>query len=121
MRMIMASRRAFAFVATLFASVSFAHADGPVTIETLLHEMVDADAIARWPSPEFTCRQASSYDRGTVDPARPGWFANNDHTQYVRIEDRDGRKERVMVDADGPGGVVRFFLTTQAGREGMPR
>lgn len=103
-------------------AVLFAHADrAPVTAETLLREMVDADSVARWPSPEYTCRQASSHDRATVAPDRPGWFANHDHTQYLRVEERRGHREHVMMDAEGPGAVVRFFLTTQAGREGVLR
>src|SRR4051812_15071257 len=80
--------------------------EGPaVTIESLLREMVDADSVARWPAPEFTSRQASSHDRATVASDKPGWFANNDHTQYLRVEARDGRRENVMVDADGPGAI----------------
>ena len=38
--------------------------------------MVDRDALARWPGPPYTCLQASSWDRGSVAPDKPGWFAN---------------------------------------------
>ena len=30
-----------------------------VTLESLLGEMLDCAAVARWPQPEFTCKQAS--------------------------------------------------------------
>ena len=29
----------------------------------------------------------------------PEWFANGDNTQYIRVEDHDGRKECVLMDA----------------------
>ena len=92
-----------------------------VTLESLLKEMVDYGAVARWPQPEFTCKQASSYDRGTVAPDKPGWFANNDQNQFIRTEENQGRKERVMLDADGPGCIVRFWLTTDRNKKGTLR
>ena len=92
-----------------------------VTLETLLREMTDYAAVARWPEPEFTCRQASSYDRGTVAPDKPGWFANNDQNQFIRIETNQGRTEKVMLDADGPGCIVRFWLTTDGNKKGTLR
>ena len=83
-----------------------------VTLDSLLTEMVDFSAVARWPQPSYTCRQFSSYDRATVAPDKPGWFANEDHTQYLRDDETDGRKEHVMMDTDGPGSLVRFWLTS---------
>ncbi|MFD2874301.1 glycoside hydrolase family 172 protein [Mucilaginibacter ximonensis] len=56
--------------------------------------------------------QASSYDRRSVAFDQPGWFTNRDASQYIRTEEVDGRKENVMLDVDGPGAVVRFWLTT---------
>ena len=32
--------------------------------------------------------------------------------QYIRIEEKEEHKENVMLDADGPGAIVRFWLTT---------
>lgn len=52
----------------------------PITIESLLTEMVDRDAVARLPQPDFRLRQQSSYDRLSKTPDDPqGWFANKDH------------------------------------------
>ena len=90
-----------------------------VTLESLLDEMVRYDVVARWPG--FTCRQASSYDRATVAPDKPGWFGNTDNSQFIRVEDRDGHREHLMLDADGTGAVVRFWLTTDANRAGVLR
>ena len=92
-----------------------------VTFDSLLHEMVDVESIARWPQHEFTCKQASSYDRAKVAPDKPGWFANKDNTQYIRAEDNEGRKEQVMMEADGPGTLVRLWLTAGGEKEGILR
>ena len=108
----------FVWTAALLATAS---ARAEVTLDSLLSEMTDYAAVARWPQPEFTCKQASSYDRGTVAPDQPGWFANNDQNQFIRTEEHQGRKERVMMDADGPGCVVRFWLTTDRNKKGSLR
>jgi hypothetical protein len=82
--------------------------EAAVTLEGLLKEMIDLEAVARWPDPPYTCRQASSYDRRSKTPSDPaGWFANNDWSQFIRSEETKGRREWVLMDADGPGCVVR--------------
>lgn len=93
----------------------------PVTLRSLLAEMTNFGAVARWPDPGFTCLQSSSHDRRTVSPGQPGWFANDDHTQFIREETNDGRRERVMMDAEGPGCLVRFWLTTVENKRGVLR
>jgi hypothetical protein len=82
-----------------------------INLGSLLDEMIDRDNLARIPAPAYTCRQASSYDRGSVAPDKPGWFANADRSQFVRVDEKDGRKEFVLMDEDGPGAVVRFWAT----------
>lgn len=90
-----------------------------VTFSSLLNEMVDREKLARFPVDNYRCSQASSYDRGTVAPDQPGWFANMDRSHFVRIEQQEGRKEYVLMDEDGPGAVVRFWATWQ-GPRGKP-
>lgn len=102
-------------------SLTAVAAPADVTLESLLAELTNPEAVARWPQPEFTCRQASSYDRGTVAPDQPGWFANSDQNQFVRTETNAGRTEKVMLDADGPGCIVRFWLTTDRNKQGTMR
>jgi hypothetical protein len=87
-------------------------AQQPVTVASLLKEMIDPDAVAKWPEHTYILKQASSYDRKSVSPNAPGWHANADQAQYIRNEENDGRKELVMMDAEGPGAIVRFWLTT---------
>lgn len=83
-----------------------------VTIESLLSEMTDRDALARFPLPHYVCSQSSSYDRDSTSPEDAStWFANWDRSQFVRTEEKDGRKEYVLHDQDGPGALVRFWAT----------
>jgi hypothetical protein len=90
---------------------------GPATAQTvsfssLLDEMIDRDVLPRFPEPAYTCSQASSYDRGSVAPDQPGWFANMDRSYFERVDEHpDGRKEYVLMDVEGPGAVVRFWAT----------
>lgn len=101
-----------AFAGAELRGAESATEDRTITLESLLNEMVDRDAIARWPEPQFTCLQQSSYDRHRVSPDKPGWFANKDYSNYLRTEKNGQREEHVMMDADGPGALVRFWITT---------
>ena len=80
-----------------------------VSLESLLGEMLDRQAVLK-PGPEFTCRQFSSYDRAAKSPTE-NWFANGDASQFLRVEERDGRKEWVLMETDGPGAIVRWWIT----------
>ncbi len=97
-----------------FLAAAAASAGEGVTLTSLLEEMVDRDAVARWPQPAYTCRQASSYDRRSKTPADPaGWFANTDNMDgsgsSLRWETIQGRRECVLLDVEGPGAIVRFW------------
>jgi hypothetical protein len=83
----------------------------PVTFGTLLEDMTKAEILAEFPAPAFSCKQFSSYDRRSVGPDKEGWFANHDASWFVREETNQGRREFVMLEADGPGAVVRFWMT----------
>lgn len=83
----------------------------PVTLESLLNEMTDREILARYPDPYYTTRQFSSYDRDAVEPGDSSWFANWDRSMFIREEVKEGRKEYVMYETDGPGAVVRFWMT----------
>ena len=103
----------FAALCTCFAITSSLHSaeSKTITFESLLEEMVDRDCIARLPSPAYACKQFSSYDRNSTEPGSPTWWANMDRSYFVRIEESNGRKEHVLMDADGPGAIVRFWAT----------
>jgi hypothetical protein len=106
------------FAITLASSVSALLAQEPVTIESLLHEMVDRDAVARFPETDFRLKQHSSYNRASKTPDEPkGWFANQDYNpkklnthNFIRIEENNGRKEWVLMDHQAPGVIVRTWM-----------
>lgn len=81
-----------------------------VSVMSLLGEMLDRDAITRFPEPSYRMKLFSSYDRASTLPGEPNWDANADFNQFLRIEENAGREERVLVDADGPGALVRFWF-----------
>ncbi len=82
-----------------------------VSLSSLLEEMLDRNAITQFPNPEYTCKQASSYDRASKSPNEKGWFANGDASQFVRDEMNGDRKEWVLMDEKGPGAIVRWWIT----------
>ena len=83
-----------------------------ISLRSLLEEMTDEDALARLPDVPFTTRLWSSHDRHSVSPGRPGWFANLDANEFLRCEtNAAGKVERVLLDAKGPGAIVRFWMT----------
>jgi len=91
----------------------------PVTIESLLREMTDPANLARLDDPSFTVGQFSSYDRKSVAPDQPGWFANGDGKGFIRTETNGGRTEEVMMEATEPGAIVRWWMTMNGPHEGL--
>jgi hypothetical protein len=82
-----------------------------VSLKTLLFEMTDRNAITRIPVPFYNLKQFSSYDRRSVSPSDSGWFANDDYTHFIGIDSSLGRKEYILLDTDGPGAIVRWWMT----------
>ena len=66
--------------AALFTAVGV-RAD--ITLESLLDEMIDPGTVARWPQPEFTCRQAIA---ATAPPGKPGAI----ECQTMRVRTKSG-------------------------------
>ncbi len=87
----------------------------PISLDSLLKELVSRDTLARLPDPPYVCTQSSSYDRASISPDKPGWFANDDSRQFLRSENNAGRTEWVMLDQDGPGAIVRIWSANPAG------
>ena len=72
---------------------SFGQKKSSITVETLLEEMTSYDEMTRYPALPYRSMQQSSYDRRSVSPDRPGWFANDDGEGFIRLEEHNGRKE----------------------------
>lgn len=91
----------------------------PITVESLLAEMIDRDRLAKFPNPAYTTRQFSSYDRASTsaDNAET-WFANGDAGKFVRVDKNpamEGGEEFVMMEAEGPGAIVRIWSANPTG------
>ncbi|MEO3405594.1 glycoside hydrolase family 172 protein [Mucilaginibacter sp. CAU 1740] len=99
-------------IVLLISIVGSGFAQRVITVKSLLNDLTDRNEAAKWPVPYYTIMQASSYDRASVSPNEPGWFANEDHSNYIRTDTVNGHREQVMMDVDGPGAIVRFWLTT---------
>lgn len=92
-----------------------------VTLASLLGEMSDRESLTRYPRPEFVHKQFSSYNRASVSPEDPGWFANQDMSHFLGVEYNEGRREFIMLDADGPGVIVRWWMTFYKAQDGIIR
>ena len=100
-----------AFIAGIMLFLTSCHTH-QITFESLLEEMTSPTDVTRFPDPPFICLQASSYDRASVSPQQPGWFANNDGFGCIRTDTIGKRIEKVMFDEQGPGVIIRIWITT---------
>jgi hypothetical protein len=92
-----------------------------VTLDTLIGEMTVRENLTYFPRQQFTHRQFSSYNRESVSPDKEGWYANYDMSHFLRVERNSGRREFVLFDADGPGAIVRWWMTFYKAQNGTLR
>lgn len=83
-----------------------------VRYSDLIKELTSYDNLTRTPSVPYIQRQASSYDRRSVDPSKPEWYANDDGWGYERYEFAHGDTEKVIFDEQHPGVITRIWLTS---------
>lgn len=100
-----------AVIALMIVAAANLYAQKNVNLGTLLDEMISVEEGACMPALDYKCLQSSSYDRRSVSPSQPGWFANDDGYGVVRVDTTANGLERVMLDVDGPGVVTRFWIT----------
>jgi hypothetical protein len=93
----------------LFFGAGISAQETQVGIETLLKEMVDRDKITQFPQSNYLSKQASSYNRESVSPDLPGWFADSDGVSFIRTEDNNGKKEWVIMEDIGPGAITKIW------------
>lgn len=82
-----------------------------ISMISLLTEMTERESLAIYPFPEFRTKQFSSYDRKAIEPGGNNWYANHDHTHFLRGEITENGTEWVMFEADQPGAIVRWWMT----------
>ncbi len=95
-----------------------------VTTGSLLQEMIDLERLAEFPQPSYKTVQFSSFDRRSIMPSQPGWFANSDgfgqepmpgFEQVLRPPDKDGIGRYLICDVEGPGAIVRLWTARIVG------
>lgn len=86
-------------------------------LPALLQRMVDLDRLWQPPVAGERCVQFSSHDRRSArGPGDPGaWYANDDRGHYLRVVERDGGREHVLVDVAGPGCIARIWSANPTG------
>jgi len=92
-------------------AILFSCTNEKITLESLLQEMTDREVLTCFPAPSYTVKQFSSYDQRSISADKEGWFANSDYTHFIREETNNGRREFVLLDTDGPGAIVRYWMT----------
>ncbi|MCC6144437.1 MAG: DUF2961 domain-containing protein, partial [Candidatus Hydrogenedentes bacterium] len=83
-----------------------------VTLGDLLQEMTDLQRLTTLPDPAYATKQFSSWDRNSTDASvltDENWFANGDRGKYLRDEKHGEETEYVLMEAEGPGAIVRFW------------
>lgn len=82
-----------------------------ITMQSLLREMVDREKITEFPTElPYRTLQASSYNRASVSPDQPGWFADSDGVSCIRTEvNEDGNTEWVLMEDEGPGAITKIW------------
>ena len=97
--------------AALLLTPTIAGAQETVTLQSLLREMVDRKEITQFPDQvPFRTLQASSYNRASVSPDQPGWFADADGVFCIRTEkNKRGETEWVLMEDDGPGAITKIW------------
>ncbi len=83
--------------------------------------MTERNNLTYLPGSSYTLHQSSSYNRESVSPDSAGWFANNDMSHFLRVEENSGRREFVMLDVNGPGAIVRWWMTFYKAQYGTIR
>lgn len=80
-------------------------------MQSLLREMVDRKQLVEYPeSIPYKAMQASSYNRASVSPDQPGWFADSDGVFCIRTEkNRKGETEWVLMEDKGPGAITKIW------------
>ena len=92
-----------------------------VSLHSLLEEMASREQLTYFPEIPYELKQFSSYNRKSISPDSSGWYANNDMSHFLRTETNSGRREFVMFDAEGPGAIVRWWMTFYKAQNGIIR
>jgi len=83
--------------------------EADVSLSSLLEEMTDRGALARWPEHSWAHGHRSSTQRPVDEPGGWGWHRNDDFGQYVGMTVREQGRMHILLDVDGPGVITRIW------------
>lgn len=98
----------FSFFIALTVFVS-CQKSNEINLSTMLEEMADREQITRFPEKDYQSLQASSYNRESISPDKPGWFADSDGIGFIRTEEVNGQTEWVIMEDEGPGVITKIW------------
>jgi hypothetical protein len=90
-------------------------------MKSLMEEMTSREHLSYFPEHKYRLIQFSSYNPKSVAPGKEGWFANQDMSHFLRVEENSSRREFVIFDAAGPGAIVRWWMTFYKAQNGILR
>lgn len=81
-----------------------------ISMQSLLRDLVNREQLTEFPKNPFYCLQASSYNRASISPDQPGWFADSDGVHCIRTEvNKKGDTEWVLMEDFGPGAITKIW------------
>ena len=114
------------FTTVLFCLTIHCHyGQETVTTATLLYEMINLERLTNQSSSNYRTLQFSSYDRRSIQPDQPEWFANSDgfggelvpgFEKVIKEPGEDGTGEYLICDVTGPGAIVRLWSAVISGK-----
>ena len=102
-------KRLFIGILLITGMLSCGEKNDPVTLASLIDEMVSYEMPATFPLTGYQSLQSSSYNRRSVSPDSAGWFADSDGICFIRTEEINGKTEWVIMEHDGPGCITRIW------------
>jgi len=109
----------------IFSLPSCQKSEQVVTTGSLLYEMTDLARLAEYQHNTYRTVQYSSYDRRSVKPGDPFWFANADgfgkepipgFEEVLKPPDTNGIGHYLICDIQNPGAIIRLWTAGIKGK-----
>jgi len=102
--------------AFFWLTIHYSYSQETITTATLLSEMIELERLASQSPNNYRTLQFTSYDRRSVNPDKPLWFANSDgfggepipgFEKVLKQPGEDGIGEYLICVVTGPGAIVK--------------
>ena len=112
------------FLFFLFSGIFVTNGQSQITTGSIASEMADLERLSTSSNTKYRSFQFSSYDRRSVSPDKPGWYANADgfgnepipaFEKTLKEPDADGVGEYLICDVKEPGAIVRLWTARIGG------